>query len=169
MIRQKEPPYTGTIVSPERTLSQIQQLLLDYGCEAVQVTRDQHGRVEVQFAVEVEVQGVRRKIAVRVEPPLLATSKGRGYSKVTTADPARSYRLLFWYLKSKLEAVSYGLASAEREFFSQVLVALPGGESATMGELAEESLVKGGPMFLPGVSLDKRPRLPEPKPSEDSK
>ncbi len=168
MIRPKEPPYTGTPVASERTLSQIQQLLLDYGCEAAQVTRDAQGRVEIQFAVEVEVQGVRRKIAVRVEPPLLAVTRGRGYNKVTTSDPARSYRLLYWYLKSKLEAISYGLVSAEREFFAQVLVSLPGGESATMGDMAEESLVKGGAMFLPGISLEKLPQLPRPKPAEGS-
>jgi hypothetical protein len=166
MIHPKEPPYTGTVVAPERTLSQIQQLLLDYGCEAVQVTRDSMGRVEIQFAVEVEVQGVRRKVAVRVEPPLLAVTRGRGYNKVTTADPARSYRLLYWYLKSKLEAISYGLVSAEKEFFAQVLVALPGGGSTTIGDMAEESIVKGGSMFLPGISLEKRPQLPEPKPAE---
>ncbi len=166
MIKSREPPYEGTVVSAERTLSQIQEMLLQYGCEAVQVTRMADGRVQIRFVIEVEVQGVQRKIAISLEPPLLATTKGRGYSKVHVANPARSMRLAYWYLKSKLEAISYGLVSAEREFFSQVMVSLPDGSQGTVGDLAEQSILKGGDMYLPGVTIGKHPALAVPKESE---
>jgi hypothetical protein len=161
VIKRRDPPYAGTVVAPDRTLAQIQELLFEYGCEAVQTTRDQTGRVEIRFTIEVEVQGVRRKIAVRIEPPLLTVTKGKGRGKTTYSDPARSYRLLYWYLKSKLEAVSYGLVSAEREFFSQVLISLPSGDTTTVGEATEAAFAGSGSLFLPGLGKE-RPILAAP-------
>lgn len=163
MIKRRDPPYAGTVVAPDRTLAQVQELLFEYGCEAVQVTRDQLGRVELRFAVEVEVQGVHRKIAVRIEPPLLTVTRGKGRGKTTYSDPARSYRLLYWYLKSKLEAISYGLVSAEKEFFSQVLISLASGETKTIGEVTEQAFAQGDSLFLPGIEMGQnRPKLAGP-------
>lgn len=158
MIKPQRPPYRGTDVPPSQSLHQIEQLLLDYGCDAVQVTREATGRILIRFALEVEVHGVRRKLAIEIEPAMLTKNAIQGHSKITVPDAARSMRLAYWYLKSKLEAIAYGLVTAEREFFPQVVVQLPDGRAGTVGDIAEESIVKGGDLYLPGISSD-NPRL----------
>jgi len=166
MIKPKKVPYGGTQVGADRTYSQIQQFLLDSGCEAVQITRASQGEVSIRFVIEVEVGGVHRKIGVEVCPALLAQKKRRygSYgSLVTVANEAASARLAFWYIKTKIEAVAFGLVNAEREFFSQILVALPDGKTGTVGDMAERSILDGGGVILPGFDMDSRPRqLPPP-------
>lgn len=161
MIHPKKIPYMGTHVAAERTYSQIQQFLLDSGCEAVQITRSSQGEVTIRFAIEVEIRGVHRKVGVEVRPALLAQRKrmyGRHGSLVTTANESASARLAFWYIKTKIEAVAFGLVSAEREFFSQIMVALPDGGIGTVGDVAEKSILDGGGVVLPGFDKDNRPR-----------
>lgn len=168
MIKPKKTPYGGTQVSADRTYSQIQQFLLDSGCEAVQFTRSVTGEVTIRFVIEVEVRGVRRKIAVEIRPALLAQRKrqyGTYGSLVTTANESATARLAYWYIKSKIEAVAFGLVTAEREFFSQILVALPDGRAGTVGDMAERSIADGAGVVLPGFDIDSRPR---PLPSGES-
>jgi hypothetical protein len=161
MIKPKKVPYSGTQVAAERTYSQIQQFLLDSGCEAVQVTRSAQGDVTIRFGIEVEVGGVRRKIGIEIRPALLAQRKrqqGRFGSLVTSTNESASARLAYWYIKSKIEAVAFGLVSAEREFFSQIMVALPDGGPGTVGDMAEQSILDGGGVMLPGIDIGTRPR-----------
>jgi hypothetical protein len=161
MIRPKKPPYLDTSVNADRTYAEIQRMLLDAGCEGVQVTRTAIGEVTIRFGLEVEVQGVRKRIGCELRPALLAQRKrqhGTYGSLVTTTNEAATARLAWWYLKSKIEAVQYGLVSAEREFFSQILVALPEGGTGTIGDMAERSVMNGGQVILPGLDMDRRPR-----------
>jgi len=161
MIRPKKVPYEGTQVAAERTYSQIQQFLMDSGCEAVQVTRGKLGVVLIRFTVEVEVAGVQRKIAIEINPALLSQrkrSQGRYGTLMTTVNEAATARLAFWYIKMKIEAIAFGLVSAEREFFSQIMVALPNGKTGTIGDMAEKSILDGGGVILPGFDMDSRPR-----------
>jgi hypothetical protein len=46
-------------------------------------------------------------------------------------------------LKSKLEAVSYGLTTVEKEFLSEVIVKLPQGGDTTIGEAIAGGVAKG--------------------------
>lgn len=162
MIRPKAPAYRGTTVEPERTWSQIQKLLLDSGCEAVSIMHEASGRVVVRFAIEVEVRGVRRKIGVEVEPPILTKATVQNHYRVQIPDVARSARLAYWYLKTKLEAVQFGLVTAEREFLAQVMVALPDGSTGTVGDTVDDSLDRGSGFFLPGLQ-ERKFALPPPK------
>lgn len=171
VITPKHAPYEGTEVSAEKTIGQIQQLLLDYGADAVQLHREKNGRVIFRFALEVEIKGVRRRLGIEIEPPMLTrkrTIKGRFSWETKTVidpDPDRSMRCAYWYLKSKLEAVATGMATAEREFLAQVMVALPDGSESTVGNQAEDSIEKGAGFFLPGLT---RNRLALPPPPEDA-
>lgn len=161
MIKTKKRPYAGTTVAAERSYSQIQQFLLDSGCEAVQITRSAQGEVSIRFSITVEVQGVRRAIGFEVRPAILARQVRQQSSSgplVTVADEAASARLAYWYIKSKVEAVAYGLVSVEREFFAQILVSLPDGRTGTVGDLAARAVLSGDPMLLPGVDVDSGPR-----------
>jgi hypothetical protein len=150
MIMSKEPPYKDTEVAYERTMSEIQKMLLEYGCEAVQVTTTKDGFVTVKFTIEVEIEGVRKGFGVSITPPILLTRKTQGGRRIEVKDTNRSARLLYWYIKSKLEAVSYGLVSAEQEFFSDIIVRLPGGREKKVGDLAKDILTKGDLPLLGG-------------------
>ena len=83
--------------------------------------------------VEAEIKGVKKQIGVTVTPPVFAAKRrtwnpkmGR-YEAVYSPNWAQSFRLLYWWLKAKIEAVAYGLTTVEQEFLSQVVVALPDG------------------------------------------
>lgn len=166
MITRREPPYTGTQVAPERTKAEIEMMLRKYGAEGIQWTDTRDGgswRSVLRFLVEVEVQGVRKKIGIEVSPPAVSMRKRMGGRVVNTDATPQAMRILYWWLKSKLEAVSYGMDSAEREFMSHILYSLPGkGGPRTVGDIVEEAIVKGTPLsLLPGQEREERPRLKE--------
>lgn len=158
MIISKKPPYEGTGIDPDRTKTDIDKLLRAYGVSAVQWTTDyQNNQVKLAFKVEAEIKGVRKVIGFQVEPPTFASkrktwvaSKGR-YDVVFAPNWAQSMRLLFYWLKAKLEAVAYGLTTVEQEFLSQVIIALPNGEATTVGRMVVD------PERLSKMALEEKP------------
>ena len=91
-------------------------------------------RVVLRFVMEE----AGTPFTVRVEPPILATRKkehGRYGSVVTMPDAGASMRLLMWWLKSKLEAIRYGLVTAQEEFLANVAGTLQDGREVTIGQL----------------------------------
>jgi hypothetical protein len=166
MIEPKKPPYGSTKVDPDKTKGQITKLLRDYGCEAIQWTEDfRINSIELKFIVETEIQGVKKQIAIHVIPPIIYQSRRRWnpkgfYEKVNAPNFAQSMRLLYWWLKSKLEAVAYGLSSVEKEFLSQVMVSLPDGSSTTVGETMSKAIIDNR---LPEIAQEFKqlPKIPE--------
>ena len=150
MIISKKPPYATTSVDPERSQLEINKLLREYGVSGLQwSTRFDLNQVELSFMVEAEIQGVRKQIAIKVSPPIFVAKrrtwnarKGT-YEIVHAPNWAQSFRMLYFWLKSKLEAVAYGLSTVEKEFLSQVIVTLPSGQSTTIGEALTETIGSG--------------------------
>jgi hypothetical protein len=131
--------YEHTTIAPERTKADIDKLLGEHGIQGIQWTTYQ-GQSILRFLWQLTVKGVKKEIMFEFKPPLIETQK-RVWSqqdnrtiKATVQLEATSYRLLFWYLKNKLEAVKYGLQSMEKEFLSQAVVSLPNGSKTTVGE-----------------------------------
>ena len=150
MIISKKPPYSSTTVDPERTQAQINKLLRDYGISKYQWTNDfDHNKVLLSMMVEAEIQGVKKEIQITIEPPTFAAKRSTwnprlGKNEVVYAPNwAQSYRLLFYWLKAKIEAVAYGLTTIEKEFLSQVMMTLPTGEQKTVGAILEANIVSG--------------------------
>jgi len=142
MIISKKPPYSATTADPERTEMQINKLLRDYGISKYQWAKDfERNQVYLNLIVEAEINGVKKEIGIKIEPPTFAAKRrtwnprtGR-HEVVFAPNWAQSYRLLYHWLKAKIEAIAYGLTTVEKEFLSQVVVQLPSGQSRTVSEL----------------------------------
>ena len=93
----------------------------------------------LQFAVERTLHGVEQKFIVRLQGPLLEVEKGRGYEKHREPNMNASMRLLYWYVKSKAEAIEYGLEDVVEAFLPRILLRLPDGTSSTMGDMLKNN------------------------------
>lgn len=164
MIVKKKPPYQNTDVDPFKTQGQIQKMLQDYGAEAVSWVSDfTNNKVQLSFVIEIELHGIKRKIGVQMQPPtFLGTHKTwsptKGYQKVHAPNWQQSMRLLYYYLKAKLEAISYGLVDAEKEFFAQVITKLPTGEQGTVFDLIGHKAIENQ---LPAPEPERKERIIE--------
>lgn len=142
------PPYYDTVVPPERTQGDITKLLYQYGATGTQwaEVRGEPGvpPYELQFIFPITGEDGRvRKLKFRVRPPMLLYKSGKPH-------PAMSLRLLFHWLKAKLEATAYGLQSFVEEFLPQVVarIAGPDGEpvEVTVGEVFVPQIEVGLPL-----------------------
>lgn len=154
----RKPPFANTAIDPEKSRAEIDHLLQEFGAEAVQWTTDwKMSKVNLKFMLETEIEGVKKRIGVDINPAIFA-AEHRSYNpklgrseKVVAPNWAQSMRLLYWWLKSKLEAVAYGMTTAEQEFLSQVMTALPTGERGTIGEFVLKD-IGAGKLLLPESS-----------------
>ena len=129
-------PYHDTTTSARQTQVQITKMLYEEGCEATRWTEEDKGtRVMLEFIWKIPTDEGKKSFAFRVSPPVMKKWVGRGNARHQEPNPNASMRLLWWYLKSKLEAVKYGLVRVEEEFLQAMVLPLPGGRDATMGEV----------------------------------
>ena len=132
-------PYQSTKIAPEQTRSDIERLLKEFGIKDYQWTVYK-GEAQLQFIWRIQVSGVEKEILFKFKPPVMMAlkrtynTKLNRYEKINVPLEAVSYRLLWHYLKSKLEAVTWGLESVEKEFMSHIVMRLPTGEETTLGE-----------------------------------
>ncbi len=144
----RKPPYLNTQISVESSKAQIGKLLKDYGVEGTQWTTYK-GEEDLKFIVSADIRGVYKEILIQVKPPqIMVRRRVKGQGMVHTRNDKQEYRLLFWWLKSKIEAVVWGLSTIEKEFLSQVTVALPDGQT-TVGEIMAEYIQRDQLTALP--------------------
>ncbi len=108
-------------------------------------------QVQVDFIIEYmkrEDQQIHR-IAVRVKPPMFAATrrtwdeKAGKHVKKELANWAQSMRLLYYWIKAKMEAVSFGLNSVEKEFLSDIVTSLPDGTTRTIWDMITDQMEQG--------------------------
>lgn len=158
-------PYDGTSIEAYRTKAEIDGMLHEFrmvdrdtGQEMAKITAIRWTDVPpdmpmLEFMLQyVSPEGVKKGVAVRLQPPLFYKRVRRGGQIVNEPQPNQSMRILYWYLKSKLEAVLFGLNDATKEFLSEVLISLPGGQQTTVGE-----------HIIDQVKDSKIPSLPAPR------
>lgn len=132
-------PYKNTTIPPERSKAEIEKLLKQHGIQDTQWT-SYKGETVLRFLWQLQVKGVQKEIMFEFKPPVIEAKKrvmsrtDQRSIKAIVQLEATAYRLLYWYLKNKLEAVQFGLQSVEKEFLSQAVVALPNGKQTTVGE-----------------------------------
>jgi tRNA nucleotidyltransferase (CCA-adding enzyme) len=152
MLKLTKPPYATTTVDAEKTQQQITSLLRKYGVSQInwQVNYDLE-QVQLDFVIEysrMDDNSVHR-VAVRVKPPMFAAKRmtwsatAGKHVKEEMANWAQSMRLLFHWIKAKLEAVSFGLNSVEKEFLSDIVTELPDGTKQTIWDMIDRQVKQG--------------------------
>ncbi len=137
-------PYYDTVIPARQTQVAITKMLYEEGCEATRWTEEDKGeRIMLEFVWKVPTDEGRKSFAFRVSPKPMQKWVGRGNARHQVPNPNASMRLLWWYLKSKLEAVKYGLVTVEEEFMQAIVLPLPSGGDATMGEVVIPKIKAG--------------------------
>lgn len=132
----RKAPYGNTTVPYERTKGEIERLLKSYGVKGIRWT-SMEGRDDLlEFLVEATIRGTRKQIGIRVNPPHIFIDVRKGYGKTVHKENIdQEYRLLYHWIKSKIEAVVWGLSTIEREFLSEIMLQLPNGKQESVGEV----------------------------------
>ncbi len=143
-------PCGSTKVPWGRTKGEIDGLLYDYDVKHFQWTTWEETDVLV-FDIELEIQGVKRRLAFQFVVPRIyvkhRVSKNHTWTFVDEYAKDSSWRMFYWHVKSKLEAVRYGIAGAEVEMMAEIIHRLPDGTQTTLGDtiprvIAEDRLDK---------------------------
>lgn len=141
------PPYGKTVKNVGQSKFDIEEMLKQFGAKALRWTEtpaSMEGKEcpILEFILEVELNGVQKRFGVRIQPPLFEVNKrasGRyGGHLIHTPNMNASMRLLYWYLKARLEATKWGLEDITETFMSKIMVALPEGGTSTMGEVMKD-------------------------------
>lgn len=132
-------PYRGTPVSYHESKMDIQEMLVEAGAIGLNwkesiFSLKMEAMPELQFALRAIRDGNEFKFAVLIKPPMLMKHLGKSRYSEQKPDPDASMRLLYWYIKARLEGVQYGLEDVFEAFFSRVVTALPDGTASTMSE-----------------------------------
>ena len=124
-------PYKGTNLTVEQSKGQVRKILTKYGISQMRWTEDlDNDRVMFEFFMK----GDSRTYLVRIIPkPIYEEHKlwNKRSGKATAekvANWARTYRALYYYIKSKVEATALGFHTIEEEFMADIIVKTKTGE-----------------------------------------
>lgn len=141
-------PYADTKVSAEKSRADIEKLLRKYNAQGVRWTRMGNDPPVLEFIFDVVVNGVHKQIGFRIVPPIVnirQRSNGRYGEIVTVRNEDAEMRLVWWYVKSRLEAVAAGMETLEEALMSKILLTLPDEtgrmQTTTVGEEIKKQLV----------------------------
>lgn len=113
----KDLPYYNTNVSVRDTISKIKDLLTKYNLAGIQIT--EYGDIfRLIFALERD----SKKHAFQFE---ITVPKDARFAR-------QKFRAFYWHLKSRLEAVDFGLFTLEEIFMPELLIQLNNGEVKTV-------------------------------------
>ena len=162
MARRRKSPYEKTPMSVDQSRAQIDHLLKDHGADAVSwSTLWSQDKVNLRFIMRSPSSG--QLVAFDVTPPTFKTRR-KSWDKMKGANVEveepnwpQSFRMLYYWLKAKLEAVTWGLREIEREFLNEMVVSGPDGQETTVGEIARQQL-DGGSLRLPALEPPKESR-----------
>ncbi len=148
-VLNRNPPYMDTTVPYERTKAEIEILLKSYGIKNIRWTTLEGQDDTLEFIIEAQVEGVKKQLGVAVKPPHIFIKRKLHGKLVESENINQEYRLLFHWIKSKIEAVVWGLSTIEKEFLSEVLMKLPNGQQSTVGDVVVNLMSKNTLESLP--------------------
>jgi hypothetical protein len=164
----RKPPYGNTNVPYERTKGEIEKLLKSYGVKGIRWTMMEGLDDQLEFIIEADVRGIKRQIGIMINPPHIFIKKRKGYgSTVHTENINQEYRLLYHWIKSKIEAVVWGLSLIEKEFLSEIMLSLPDGRHEKVGEIVLNLVGENRLESLPFLGENEQKKRIEQKPIID--
>jgi len=127
-------PYEDSRAPIHNTKADIEELLRRDGCSGVQWTDDwdNHRVVLVWIHKKVLEDGEEFKIPYRIT------------AEQTVKNPKAMFRALFWFLKSTIVTIAYGIVTYEEAFLPYIIQQIDG-QSMTIAEQALPWLDKGQP------------------------
>lgn len=133
--------YAGTEVPVGRTQDAIRALLVRHGAEGVQFSEVwSRGRVGFSFATLRDGPAGKRPVAVRMDVDLGPQAERVRWSAEQRDRRLRQvWRALFYYLKSQLEAVDFGLRAFEDAFLADIVAS----DGRVLGDHIREALDAG--------------------------
>lgn len=162
----RNPPYLDTKVPYEQTKAEIEILLRSYGVKGIRWTILEGQDDVLEFIINAKVQGVPKQLGITVRPPHIIIKKKLHGVVTDTEDINQEYRLLFHWIKSKIEAVVWGLSTIEKEFLSEILLKLPDGTESTVGAEVIKLMSKDSLQSLPFYNsrqstpaIEQKPRM----------
>ena len=140
-------PYMGTDITPAQSRVDIENMLNEAGIKDTRWT-NVSGESILEFVWHFEEKGIKKSVAFKLKPPMIQVKGHQGRNErghgigplVWLRAEHAEWRLLWWYVKSRLEAVRFGLETMEQTFMSQVIVSLPNGKTTTVGEILSEAI-----------------------------
>ena len=174
----KKIPYLDSRISPAQSRVDIENLLNEAEIKDVRWTHVS-GETTLEFVWHFEEKGIKKSVAFKFQPPVIQvkgfarkTAQGHGLGPIVwKRHEIAEWRLLWWYLKSRLEAVRFGIESMEQTFMSQVLISLPNGQQTTIGEIISEAIktdqttalkaLPGMADIIPVAEQNRKPRIIE--------
>ena len=142
----EKTPYRDTQVATEKSQTDVRRLLGKYHVDDIQFTVRGHELLQMVFARPGQF-GHMDVYRVQVVP-LSNDEKGE----------RQAARMMFWWMKAKLETIEFGLADFETEWMPYQLVSGEDGPR-TVAEMVLPQLQAGGTNVDPF-----RPALPAPRP-----
>lgn len=134
--------YLRTKVPYHRTQEVITRLLEKNGIDEIRFTHLAK-EIRIEFNYPQDVDGKCLKLGVRFVMPIPEASTEK--ERIQARD--QRYRALFYILKTKLEAVEFGLREFGQEFLGDLIYRLPNGKVATVSEIIgpqlQENLLAG--------------------------
>lgn len=120
----RDLPYYGTNVSVRDTVTNIKELLDKYGLLGTQIT--EYGKTfKLIFALEHD----NKKSAFQFEMTRPDNPK----------EERQKFRAFYWHLKSRLEAVEFGLFTMQDVFMPEMLIQLPDGDITTIKKALKQN------------------------------
>ena len=130
-------PYKTTKIAKGKTYGDIIGLLETHGIHDYQWTRYE-GTDQLAFPLIIERKGIEQRFLVKLTVPKLMYPKqvGRGRNQPTTITYLEkiSWRIFWWHLKSKLEAIEFGISDEVKEFMYNIHYQLEDGREISLGE-----------------------------------
>jgi len=123
----KSLPYKGTSVPRAKTYGEIIGLLESHDIHDYQYLKVK-GQEILSFPIIVKRRDVEQGFVVKLSVPKLFYPVKKGRSKYAESTLTylenESWRIFWWHLKSKLEAIEYGISTELKEFMYDITYSL---------------------------------------------
>ena len=132
--------YRTTTVHWGKSQADIMRLLSKQGILDTRFTMlESRQEVICEFNYPCELEGKKVQLGVRIQVPLPGQGRMRDGDRIKN----QAHRALFYYLKTKFEALQFGLVEFIQEFLPHLTIMDKSGRQATVYQMVGEKLKHG--------------------------